>query len=367
MLSKAMVVDSYQKRLDELAKLPNIELTVVVPQYWPEGQRRISLQARPTAYRFIVENAVFTGHFHWHFYPRLGRVLREVRPDIFHVDEEPYNLCTAHALRLGRQLGTKNIFVHWQNIYRQYPPPFNVVEQLSYAWSDYAIAGNQEAKDILTRKGFTRPISVIPHAIDPDLYSARPAEPSEGPFHIGYAGRIIAAKGLTVLLQAATALKGDWRLSFLGEGELQGRLEREARELGVSDRVVFRPPVRASAVPDFIKELRVLVLPSLTTPDWKEQFGRVLIEAMACQVPVIGSDSGEIPNVIGDAGLVVSEGNAEHLRWALQKMMDEHDLRARLAARGRERALTNFSYAKLAQDTYQVYQELMCLRETGNM
>ena len=367
MLSKAMVVDSYQKRLDELAKLPDIELTVVVPQYWPEGQRRVSLQAKPTSYRFIVENAVFTGHFHWHFYPRLGRVLREVRPDIFHVDEEPYNLCTAHALRLGRQLGTKNIFVHWQNIYRQYPPPFNVVEQLSYAWSDYAIAGNQEAKDILTRKGFTRPISVIPHAIDPDLYSPRTAEPSHCPFHIGYVGRIIAAKGLEVLLEAASALQGDWRLSFLGEGELRGGLQQEARELGVDDRVVFHHPVKASAVPDFIKGLHVLVLPSLTTPGWKEQFGRVLIEAMACQVPVIGSDSGEIPNVIGDAGLVVSEGNAEHLRWALQKMMDDHDLRACLAARGRERALANFSYAKLAQNTYQVYQELMCLRETRNM
>ena len=70
----------------------------------------------------------------------------------------------------------------------------------------------------------------------------------------------------------------------------------------------------STEVPAVLRALDVLVLPSLTTPSWKEQFGRVLQEAMACAIPVVGSDSGEIPHVIGDAGLVTPEGDAAALR-----------------------------------------------------
>jgi glycosyltransferase involved in cell wall biosynthesis len=102
-----------------------------------------------------------------------------------------------------------------------------------------------------------------------------------------------------------------------------------------------------------------LVLPSRTTRKWKEQFGRVLIEAMACEVPVIGSDSGEIPNVIGDCGLIFREGDVDDLSSKLELLINDYDLRVELAERGRQRVLNNFTQEKVAKETYKIYQKMM--------
>ncbi len=92
-------------------------------------------------------------------------------------------------------------------------------------------------------------------------------------------------------------------------------------------------------VPRALAEIDTLAAPSLTQPHWKEQFGRVLIEAMACGVPVVGSDSGEIPQVVGDAGLIVPEGDVAALRAALLHLAEDSSLCERLAHAGRARVL----------------------------
>ena len=102
-----------------------------------------------------------------------------------------------------------------------------------------------------------------------------------------------------------------------------------------------------------------MALPSLTRKNWKEQFGRVLIEAMACEMPVIGSDSGEIPNVIGDAGLVTPEGDAQALAAALARLGADPALRADLARRGRQRVLDRFTQEQVARRTAALYQEVL--------
>jgi len=111
-------------------------------------------------------------------------------------------------------------------------------------------------------------------------------------------------------------------------------------------------------MPSYYNRLDVLVLPSLTRPNWKEQFGRVLIEAMACGVPVVGSDCGEIPNVIGQAGLIFPEGDADELRARLERLMGDPYLRMRLARLGRERVLARYTQARIAAETCEVYRHL---------
>jgi glycosyltransferase involved in cell wall biosynthesis len=101
-----------------------------------------------------------------------------------------------------------------------------------------------------------------------------------------------------------------------------------------------------------------LALPSLTRPNWKEQFGRILVEAMASGVPCAGSDSGEIPHVLGDAGLVVPEGDAGALAAALSRLADDPGLRRALAARGRARVLARYTHARIAEKTCAVYRAL---------
>ena len=111
-------------------------------------------------------------------------------------------------------------------------------------------------------------------------------------------------------------------------------------------------------MPAFYASLDALVLPSHTTPTWKEQFGRVLIEAMACETVVVGSDSGEIPQVIGAAGMIYPEGNPEALAERLAHLAGDPALRAQLAQQGRARVLAHFTQQCVAEATWQVYQQM---------
>jgi glycosyltransferase involved in cell wall biosynthesis len=112
-------------------------------------------------------------------------------------------------------------------------------------------------------------------------------------------------------------------------------------------------------MPAFYQVLDVLVLPSRTRPNWQEQFGRVLIEAMACAVAVVGSDCGEIPAVIGDAGLTFKEGDASALQTQLQFLLDHPAERLRLAQAGRQRVLAHYTMTSIAQRTVTVYKRLL--------
>jgi glycosyltransferase involved in cell wall biosynthesis len=170
---------------------------------------------------------------------------------------------------------------------------------------------------------------------------------------------LVEEKGVQVLLQAVEELAGEWRLRILGSGPKQSQLEALTQRLGITDRVSFESPIPSAQMPAFYNQLNTLVLPSLTRPHWKEQFGRVLIEAMACGVPVVGSRSGEIPHVIGQAGLTFTEGDTQELRARLSQLMDDPALCTDLSRRGREQVLAHYTQAKIAAETHEVYRQLL--------
>lgn len=364
MLSKACYVASYRQKLVELAALPQVELTLVVPPYWGRGKSRAAFErGNEGNYRTIIRNPVLNGNFHLHFYPGLRRLLQNLRPDIFHIDEEPYDLVTWHALLASRGLGVKTLFFTWQNILRRLPPPFNLFEAWNLRHADGAIAGSASAAQVLRDKGFFKPLTVIPQfGVDPEIFFPRREEPPEAPgrsFRIGYVGRLVEEKGLLMLLEAVAGLGGDWELYFVGAGPLRPELERRIAERGLGQRVHLLGSVPSQEVPEQLRRLDVLVLPSLTTSHWKEQFGRVLIEAMTCGVVVVGSDSGEIPSVIGDGGLVFPEGNVPALRGGLFELVSSPARRRELSQQGRQRVADCYTQKKVAQDTYGAYQRLL--------
>jgi glycosyltransferase involved in cell wall biosynthesis len=360
MVSKACVMGTYQKKLEEMAHLPDLELTVVVPPYWRDERGRILLERKhTTGYELIVESMILNGHFHLHFYPGLGKQIRRVRPDLVHIDEEPYNLATAHALWLSRRAGAKTLFFSWQNIERRYPLPFRLLERYVLEHVDYGIFGNQESACVWRAKGYQGQFAIIPQfGVDPSIFSPVPREAGRG-FIVGYVGRLVPEKGVDLLLEALTGLEGMWRAYILGSGPTRKALETQARQLGLSDRVSFDAQIPSTQMPAYYRQLDALVVPSRTRSNWKEQFGRVLIEAMASGVPVIGSDSGEIPHVIGDAGLIFPEERADILKAHLSSLLRDLHLRAELARRGRERVLTRFTQAQVAARTYEVYQAVL--------
>ncbi len=364
-VSKALVIGAYQRKLEELARVPGLELTAIVPATWQEGRTALRLERGHTAgYDLVVAPLALNGQFHLHFYPTLGRLLRGLRPDVLHMDEEPYNLATWHALAAGARVRARSLFFTWQNLPRRYPWPFRRMEQINYRRAAYAIAGNQDAVRVLRGKGYTGPVTVIPQfGVDPDLFAPGP-RPEHSTFVIGYAGRLVPEKGVDVLLRACKRLHNvAWEVRLLGDGPAREDLAGLAAELGIGERVHFLGRLPSTEMVRFYRALDALVLPSVSRPNWVEQFGRVLIEAMACGVPVVGSDCGEIPHVIGDAGLVFPEGEVAALASTLDALADDPALRAALAVAGRARVLAQFTQAQVAAATARVYAQMMSRME----
>ncbi|MBC7261794.1 MAG: glycosyltransferase, partial [Chloroflexi bacterium] len=236
--------------------------------------------------------------------------------------------------------------------------------------ADGAIAGTGEAAQRLREAGFVGPMATIPQlGVDPEVF-----QPSRNEvlrqrlglksFTIGYAGRIIPEKGLWVLLDALRILNGDWQCLLVGEGPIREQWLKRSKDMGLEQRVIWVPTVPHAAVADYINAMDVLALPSLTTPRWKEQFGHVLIEAMACQVPVIGSASGAIPEVVGDAGIIVPEGDCDALARAIEHLYTCEAKRVSLGRKGRERVLAHFTNQQITQKTWLFWQEVLNARGT---
>jgi len=361
MVSKACLVGIYQRKLEEIARHEGVELRVVVPPYWRDERGVLPLERVHTqGYDLVVERMALNGHFHLHFYPRLSRHLRDFQPDLVHLDEEPYNLATFHGMVLARRAGARTLWFSWQNLLRRYPPPFSLFERYCLRYADGAIAGSHIAAEVWRAKGYGGPLAVIPQfGVDPQRFSPSPRQ-EERPFTVGFAGRLVEEKGVDLLLRAAAGLPGA-QVAILGSGPLRSRLERMAEELGLDDRVAFLGTLPSPEMPVFYHQLDVLVLPSRSRPNWVEQFGRVLVEAMACGVPVVGAESGEIPHVVGEAGLVFPEDDWEALRDLLVRLMDDADLRAEMARRGRERVLAHYTQTRVAEETVRFYRRVLRL------
>jgi glycosyltransferase involved in cell wall biosynthesis len=376
MLSKALVVGAYQKKAEELAALPGVELTVAVPPLWREpGVGVQTLERRFTCgYHLEVLPIRLNGRHHIHFFPTIGRLVAKLRPDIFHIDEESFNFATFHAMRAGLRYGARCCFYSWATIDRWYPPPFGLFERYAFRHAAHAFAGAADAATILRKHGYRKPISILPQfGVDTDLFSpgdagwglgdGNPIPQPPSPFVVGYLGRLVPQKGVLDLVEALALLPPHMRLRLIGDGMLRSHIQARAAELGLRERVEL--VTWTSDVPAELRRLDALVLPSHTTPTWKEQFGRVLVEAMSCGVPVIGSSSGEIPQVVGDDGLIYPEGEIVELAAALRRLSDDAALRAELGRRGRARVLARYTQAALARRYYEVYQSIIADHATS--
>ena len=365
-LSKALVVGAYQSKMEAIAAAPDIEIVAAVPPSWKDERGEMKLeQVHTEGYKLRVVPIMFNGSFHTHFYPTIGRVLDEVQPDLFHIDEEAYNLAAFHAAWLAHRRGIRFLFFTWQNLLRHYPVPFRWMEQWMYRHAACAIAGSRSAGHILTEKGYQGSPVIIPQfGVDLRLFEMQIGRRSPSdPIIFGYAGRLVEEKGLHILLEALVRLEHSrWRLEVRGSGPAKESLLAQAKQLGIAERVSFKTPLPSTSMPAFYHEIDVFVLPSLTRTNWKEQFGRVLIEAMASGAVVVGSDSGEIPHVIGDAGLIIPEGDVANLCGALRLLLNDTPLCRKLAIAGRQRVLAHFTQEAIAHQTIEVYQRIKAKR-----
>lgn len=382
--SHTYIVDLNREKLRELARLePNIEVMVVVPKRWkPGGVQKKLVESQPVDegnFRVVpVSNFSKNQQGLLTFGLDLFGILKEFKPDIIQVEQGAKSLGYAQFITYNRLLNlkAKNVFFTWWNLPYKVKFPLSALERYNLNHTDGVVVGNQDGATILRDHGYKGAMTVLPQlGVDEQLFCPQNVldlreelgiEPQE--FVVGFVGRFVEEKGLMTLAKALQGL-GDrpWRWLLLGRGPLRDPLEAWAQEQGVADKLTFVESVPHDQVSRYINLLDTLLLPSETTyrfktlssVGWKEQFGHVLIEAMACRVPVIGSDSGEIPHVIGESGLVFPEGDADRLRDCLLKLMENPELAGELAQRGYHRALAEYTNRAIAQKQLAFYQELL--------
>lgn len=355
------LADENQKKLAAMVRHDGIELGVVVPHMWRDMVlETIYPHIDPQAHhRVFPTRIMFPGNEMRFFYLSVDLHMRRFRPDVIVVENGAGALAYTQFLLYKRRFAprAKAVFFTWWNLSYRSRQPFHALEQFNLRHSDGAIAGNHSAEFILRENGYSGPLLVLPQlGVDATLFA--PGDGGElrpalglGEFVIGYAGRLIPEKGLRVLMHALDGLDRDFELLLVGKGPLEPELRAWGAALPAGQRLHLHPPVPHAHIPALMKTMDVLVLPSLTTPHWKEQFGHVLIEAMACGLAVVGSDSAEIPNVIGGAGRVVPEDDPHHLGVALRELAANPDERAALGSQGRARVLGQFTHEQISART----------------
>jgi glycosyltransferase involved in cell wall biosynthesis len=346
-------------------RYPDLEMEVVTTKRWREAE--VDVEATPDdLFSVRLARTHFSKHIQLFAYdPRpLVAALRNHRPHLVDLSHEPYSVAGAEVLTLCRWFAPDVPIVMQtaQNIFRNYPPPFNWLERRALRRVDAAYACSKTVLEVLRAKGFEKPAPIIPFGVNTKTFRPRVAE-APGPdrtLTIGFVGRMLPAKGLGVLVEALSQLKQEsWRLLLVGDGPERETVEQELAAHGLLDRVRFTGAIDYQHVPEFYGQMDVLVMPTQTTKRVREQFGRVLVEAMASGVAVIGSTCGAIPEVIGRAGVVVRENDPGALAQAIRRMLSDRALRERLARDGRARVEQLYSWERVAEKTYDLFQKVV--------
>lgn len=347
----------------EVERQTNWKITIVTPRLWvDEYGNPFRDQRWPEFKGEILRIPVLNpGNPILHVYRSLWvKILRQVNPDFIYLYQEPYALVTfpiylANYLSVQKPIG----FFTWQNIYKRYPFPFRQFEKWVLDQTTLMFCGSQGAEEVFRQKGYVGKSLLHPSGIDPAIYFPQPEAASQKQTFcdpdqvlIGYVGRFVEEKGLKTLLNALAQLQDlPWRLLMVGRGVYEAEFDHLAQQLQLTDRICRIGYLPESETPNYFSMFDIVVLPSETRARWKEQFGRVIIEAMACGTPVVGSDSGEIPNLIRrtGGGVVFQEGQPDSLAQQLRQMITNHSLRSQLAQQGRQSVLANYTHTVIAQ------------------
>ena len=355
---------SMSRKLELLAAQPDLVLCHICPRVWQDELMQVRQNSMQTAYRQIAIDIRRPADPHRALYRTVTFALRDFRPDIIHAEEEPDSL-PALQIAVARRLFAPHarlLFYTWQNLDRPLKWSVRTIMQTALRATDGMLCANTEAYALLRQHGYQKPSEILPAiGVDTRVFSPGESLPRDF-FTLAFVGRVVADKGLNTLIDAVKQLTpaGEHmplRLLIIGDGPDRSEIAQYAEKLGNS--VQFLGAMPPTQIAQQLQRIDALVLPSRTTSVWKEQFGRVLIEAMACGVPVIGSDSGAIPEVVGEAGLIFPEGDVPALADCLRRLIDSPELRAELVRRGIARVQAHYTQERIAQRTLEFYQRLL--------
>jgi glycosyltransferase involved in cell wall biosynthesis len=345
------------------------EITAVAPKFFQGDLRPITLeQSDGELCRVEPVDTYLSGKIHMFVYGARVRELLRQPWDLVHCWEEPYIVaCGQVAWWTPR----KTPFVFWtaQNISKTYPPPFSRIEKYCVERCAGWMGSGQLVIDaMLKRPGYDRkPHRVMPLGVDVERFRPNPAaretvrtrlgwSPMNPPV-VGYMGRFVEEKGVGLLMRALDRVATPWRALFMGGGPMEGGLRQWAARYGDRVRIVNNVP--HDEVPAHLNAMDMLCAPSQTMDNWREQFGRMVIEAFACGVPVISSDSAELPFVVGDAGVIAGEHNEDAWVTAIGDLIDNAANRSELSRMGIERARSTYAWPVVARDHLDFFSQVL--------
>lgn len=357
-----------QARSLPLREHDDIQCRVLVPDRWKaDGRWHWPEEADPS---LDVQVGKVTwpwtgpGQYYLHWYRGLATLLRDYRPDVIHLWEEPWGLVSAQAAWLRNRYlpQTRLISETEQNIDKRLPLPFETFRRYTLRNADLLLGRTQEAIAVARTKGYTGGAAVIPYGIDPEIFKPRDRQEARRAlgvdgFIVGYVGRLVPQKGLEDIIQALALLPDTVNLVLVGTGPLRASLQSLAQTLGVSRRTHFLAPRPPAEVALLMNGFDTLALVSRTTGRWKEQFGRVIIEAQACGIPVVGSSSGAIPEVVGAGGVIARERNPQAIAGAIGRLAQDHAWRLQLAEAGRAQVQAKYTWQRVSDTLHDLYRD----------
>ncbi|MCS7123081.1 MAG: glycosyltransferase family 4 protein [Candidatus Aenigmarchaeota archaeon] len=374
-ISKTYLSKLSFNQLIEISKL-GAEVHLVTPSHWGKQKVEYNYKEKEGVYIHFLER-YFNGNNHLCINKKgLRKILQKVPFDIIHLDEEPYSLISFQCANIIREFKKPFVFFSWQNIYKSYPLPFCMIEKFVYKYSVGAVAGSNDAKNVLLKKGYKKPIVVSSNVgVDINSYKKVDVEELKNRFNlnnkivIGYVGRLVKEKGIYILLKAFLRIYKNFKdivLIYIGSGPEQKNLIRIIKNSNLTEVVYVINFISSTQLICYYSLIDILVLPSFEYKNkfffwkgWKEQFGRVLIEAMASEVAVVGSSCGEIPNVVGDAGLIFKEKDDLDLSCKIKTLLTNRALRDLISKKGRERVLKNYSCQVIAKQLFDFYSKVL--------
>lgn len=365
-VSHAYVVGVNQGKLKAIADTNEVEVALLAPSNWQalEWNRTIELETPFPEITTYSAPVWFSGRVGAHIYNpgKICQVIQDFQPDVIQVEEEIFSLCALEVAFWARLLKKPMVVFGWENQLRSLSSFRRWVRDFVMNTTDLYLAGNQDGAEVMQNWNYQGQIEVMPQmGVDTNLFAPSKKE-QQNKFNIGFLGRIAPEKGLDTLFTAVSQLKQqglDFQVTLCGSGESETELRQTAETQQIGDRVIWRGAVRHEAAPMELGKFDVLVLPSRTVATWKEQFGHVIIEAMAMGIPVIGSSCGEIPHVIACDDLVFPEGNPVALGEILKRAICDRNWHEEMGNYGIDRVAKYYSHERIAQRLLAQWQKLV--------
>lgn len=368
-ISHAYVVGVNQGKLNAISQVEGIEVGLLAPSNWKalEWDRLLPLERLYPNLHLYEAPVKFSGRVGAYFYSpcALWKVLQDFKPDIIQAEVEVFSICAFEVAIFSRLTGKPMVIFGWENQLRQLPFLRWQICQFVLNTASAIIPGNQDGAEIMQKWNYHGLLEVMPQmGVDPEFFAPPTKSSTDNPpiFRVGFLGRLAQSKGIDLIFKAVAQLRDrgiNSQIILCGSGSEEESLQKLAQDLKINDLIIWRGAVPHNQAPAELSQFDVLILPSRSTPTWKEQFGHVLIEAMSMGIPVIGSNSGEIPNVIGRPDLVFPEENHNVLADILAKLINDTKWRQEAGIYGIKRVNQLYSHAQIASRSISLWQTVL--------